>query len=342
MKNITLLAIDIAKNVFELHGLDKQGKCVLKKRLARAKLVEFINQLPVCQIVMEACGGANHWCRTFERLGHEVKLISPQYVKPFVKGNKTDRNDSEAIAEAASRPSMRFAMSKSIEQQDIQSILRIREQLIAERIALSNQTRGLLAEYGIILSQSVSAFRKGIPLILEDVNNELTDLMRKHLHRLYARFCALEAELVEYDREVKHLCSTSEMAEKISQIEGIGPITTAAILSLGDLKHFKNGRHFAAFLGLVPREHSSGNKQVLLGMSKRGDCYLRKLLMHGARSTLVRVKKKTDPKSTWSKELMARRGMNRASGALANKTARHIWAVITKDECYDRKKAFAL
>ncbi len=340
MGNINLLAIDLAKNIFQLHGVDKQGNCVLKQRLTRDKLVEVISTLPSCRIVMEACGSANYWTRVFKRLGHEVDLISPQYVKPFVKGNKTDRNDSEAIAEAASRPSMRYVEPKTIEQQDIQCLLRIREQLIAERIALSNQTRGFLAEYGITINQGVAAFRQRIPIILENKQNELTDLMRHHVQRLYNRFCALETEIHVYDKAIQSACKLSESAQKIMQIDGVGPMIAASILSLGDLKRFKNGRHFSAFLGLVPREKSSGNKQIRLGMSRRGDSYVRQLLMHGARSVLIRVNKKDTAQSQWLKNLVARKGVNKATGALANKIARHIWAVITQEGCYDRNKGY--
>lgn len=342
MDHINLLAIDVAKNIFQLHGLNKDGGCVLKKRLSRDKLIEFIALLPGCRIVMEACGSANYWVRVFTKLGHEVKLISPQYVKPFVKGNKTDRNDSEAIAEAACRPAMRYVQPKSIEQQDIQCLLRIREQLIAERIALSNQTRGFLAEYGIIMPQGVSVFRKGIPQILEDAENELTDLMRRHIQKLYARFLKFEEELKVYDLEIQRIYSESEKAQRIGKIEGVGPIIATTILSLGDLKQFKNGRHFSAFVGLVPRERSSGNKQIRLGMSKRGDSYLRKVLMHGARSVLLRVNKKQNAQNEWLKKLIARRGMNCACGALANKLARHIWAVMTQELSYDRGKGYQL
>lgn len=338
MSNITLLAIDVAKNVFQLHGVNQQGNCVLKKRLSREKLPEFMAKLPACQVVMEACGGSHYWCRNFQSLGHTAKLIHPKFVTPFVKGNKTDSNDSEAIAEAAARPTMRYVTPKSIEQQDIQCILRIREQLMAERVALSNQTRGFLAEYGIVMPQGVASFRKRLPVILEDRSNELTDFLRTHLRRCYDRFCLIEKEIDIYTQEVKEICKTSELAQKIFEIEGVGPITAATVLSLGDLKQFRNGRHFSAFVGLVPRERSSGNKQVRLGMSKRGDRYLRSLLIHGARSVLLRAGKKQSPKTKWLMELMARRGMNRACGALANKTARHIWAVMTKGESYDARK----
>jgi transposase len=339
MTDINLLAIDVAKNVFQLHGINKRGSCVLTKRLNRNKLMEFISNLHICTIVMEACGGSFYWTRQFQKMGHEVKLISPQYVKPYVKGNKTDRNDAEAIAEAASRPNMRFVSIKSIEQQDIQSIHRIRSRVIQQRTQLGNQIRGLLVEYGIIIKKGISALRRALPEIIENGENELSIVMRRHIQTLYEELCHIDTRVEGYDKELAHLFKQSDMAQKIGKIEGIGPINATAILALGDLKNFKNGRHFAAFLGLVPRESSSGNKQRLLGISKRGDSYLRTLLIHGARSVLRRVDKKQDAKSQWLKNLKARCGMNRAACALANKTARIIWAVMTSGENYDPKKA---
>lgn len=339
MKNINLLAIDVAKNIFQLHGVDKRGNCVLKKRLSRTKLIEFISNLPVCTIALEACGGSFYWTRQFQRMGHDVKLISPQYVKPYVKGNKTDRNDAEAIAEAASRPTMRFVSVKSIEQQDIQSIHRIRSRVVQQRTQLANQIRGLLAEYGIVITKGIAVLRRALPLIVEDAENELSFLIRKHIQKLYEELLQLDLNVQEYDQELANLYKKSEFAQKIGKIEGVGPIIATAILALGDLKNFKNGRHFAAFLGLVPRENSSGNKQRLLGISKKGNTYLRTLLIHGARTVLIRVDKKQDAKSQWLKNVKNRRGMNRAACALANKTARIIWAVMTSGDDYDPKKA---
>jgi transposase len=339
VENINLLAIDVAKNIFQLHGVNKQGKCTLKKRLGRESLLAFIVKLPICTIVMEACGSTFYWAREFEKLGHIVKLISPQYVKPYVKGNKTDGNDAEAIAEAASRPNMRYVPIKTTDQQDIQSIHRIRERVIQQQVALCNQTRGLLAEYGIVFRQGKSAFRKMLPIVLENKENKLNTIMLVHIQKLYEEFTMLEEKINFYDKELIRIYKGSELAKKIGEIEGVGPVTATAILALGNLNMFKNGRHFAAFLGLVPREYSSGNKQRLLGISKRGDSYLRTLLVHGARSVIYQVNRKTDVKSRWLQQLLKRRGMNRACCALANKTARIIWAVITSDQRYDKNKA---
>lgn len=341
MKNITLLAIDVAKNVFQLHGVNQRGQCVLKKRISRDKLMEFIANLPICTIVMEACSSTYYWARQFQKHQHEVKLISPQYIKPFVKGNKNDGNDAEAIAEAASRPAMRFVPIKSIEQQDIQALHRIRERFVQQRTALGNQIRGLLAEYGIVTKKSLTALFQALPLIIEDAENELSIMMRKHIQRLYEELRHLDKQVNYYDEEITKLFKTHEVAQKLGEIEGVGPVIATAILAVGDLSLFKNGRHFAAFLGLVPREYSSGNKQRLLGISKRGNTYLRALLVHGARSVLLRLDKKTDNKSRWLQELQKRRGTNRACCALANKTARIIWAVVTSNTEYDAKLACA-
>lgn len=342
MNNVTLLAIDMAKNIFQLHGVDKQGRCQLTKRLSREKLLPFIAQLPCCTIVVEACGGSYYWARRFQALGHEVKLISPQYVKPFVKGSKTDKNDASAIAEAASRPSMRFVPMKSIEQQDIQSLHRIREQVIQHRTALSNQLRGILAEYGLVVRQGLVPLRVKVPEFLEDASNELSDFMRRHIHHLYKQLKYADKQVAFYDKEIHQLFNQHELAQRIERIEGVGQLIATAILALGDLSVFKNGRHFAAFLGLVPKEHSSGNKQQLLGLSKRGNRYVRTLLIQGAKAALIRAHKKTDSKSRWLVALQQRRGSNRACCALANKTARIIWAMATSAEVYQPSKATGL
>jgi len=336
MENVTLLGIDIAKNIFQLHGVDGKGRAVLRKRLTRDKLSETIANLPPCTIVMEACGGANHWCRRFTALGHITKLISPQFVKPFVKTNKNDRNDSEAICEAASRPSMRFVSPKSIEQEDIQLLHRVRSRLIQERTALVNQIRGLLIEFGIIIPQGINKVRKEIPEILENAENELSYSSRAIFSDLYEELLEKDKRINNYDKKIEAIFKTNSMCQKISQIEGVGPMSaTAIVATIGDPKVFKNGRHFAAYLGLVPRQSSSGNKERLLGISKRGDIYIRTLLTHGGRTVVRHVgTKKDDKRSNWIKELKERRGANRAAVAVANKNARIIWALLAKNEEY--------
>lgn len=335
MNNITLLAIDIAKINFQLHGVDSLGNIVLRKKLTRTKLMEFIAQLPKCTIAMEACGGANFWSRQFGKLGHEVKLISPQFVKPFVKTNKTDRNDAEAIGEAASRPSMRFVSPKSIEQQDIQSLHRIRSLLVQERTATANQIRGLLMEYGLIMPQGIHNIKKHLPDILTDEKTELSIFSKQFLRDLYEQIAVKTKKIEEYDRLIETMFKQSNDCKKIAKIEGVGILTATAIIScIGNVNLFKNGRHLAAFLGLVPRQHSSGNKQRLLSISKRGNMYVRSLLISGARSVVRVAAKKTDRKCKWINELQQRRGYNIATVAVANKTARTIWAILKNNSNY--------
>ncbi len=337
--NVKLLAIDIAKNIFQLHGVDGSGKAVLKKKIGRKELLSFIGNFPICVIAMEACGGSNYWARQFKKLGHEVKLISPQYVKPFVTSNKNDRNDAQAIAEAASRPSMKFVPIKRIDQQDAQNIHSVRQRLIAQRTALNNQIRGILGEYGVCIVQGISRLKNDLPMILEDAENELTDETRDLMNDLREEFLMLEERIDQYDKKILDRFKASEECQRMGEIEGIGVVTATAVMArMGDPKHFSCGRHFSAFLGLVPRQHSSGGKEKLLGISKRGDTYLRTLLIHGARSAVLAADKKTDKRSVWLKQLKERRGMNRACVALANKNARIIWSLLAHNETY-RKAA---
>lgn len=328
---IKTLGIDIAKRVFQLHGVDERGQTVLKKRIGRDQLLSFIANLPPCLIGMESCSGSNYWARQFQLYGHEIKLMSPQYVKPYVKTNKNDANDAEAICEAVARPNMRFVSIKTIEQQDIQSLHRYRQRVVQQRTALVNQIRGLLSEYGLVAPQGIGCLRKKFPQFLENQNNLLTSLALEI-------FCQLHQDLLEIDEKVKFLdkriakmCSENEACQRIKKIEGIGPLTATALVSaIGDVSNFKNGRHLAAWLGLVPRQHSSGNKKVLLGISKRGDRYLRTLLIHGARAFISFAKRR----SNWLEKLIERCGKQKAYVALANKNARIVWSLLAKQAEY--------
>lgn len=333
--NINTLGIDLAKSVFQLHGVDASGECVLKKRLKRDELLRYIAQLPTCIIIMEACGGANYWSRQFRQFGHEVKLISPQYVKPFVKTNKNDHNDAQAIVDAGTRPSMHFVSPKTVQQQDIQSIHRIRSRLITNRTAVTNQIRGLLAEYGIVVAQGIWKIRSILPEIIEDAENELTYLMRELLNEQYQDLCILDERIKNCDSKLKAIFNNSEICQRLSKIEGIGTVcATALVAAVGDAKVFKNGRQMSAWLGLVPKQYASGNKTRLLGISKRGDCYLRKILVHGARSTVYRSKNKEDVRSQWIAGIAARSGSNKACVALANKNVRIAWAIMKNESEY--------
>ena len=333
--NISLLAIDLAKNTFQLHGVDERGHPVLRKQVTRKKLPQVVQNMPPCRIVMEACGSAHHWARRFQAMGHSVQLIAAQFVKPFVKSHKNDRADAEAIAEAASRPTMRDVPIKTIEQQDVQTLHRIRSRLMRDRIAQSNQIRGLLAEYGVIIAQGSARVRRHLPLILEDADNGLTVLTRQMFAQLYERLVSLDERIAAYDRQIRQLHLASPRSRRLEKVRGVGPlIATAVLASVGDAKEFKNGRQFAAWLGLVPRQHCSGGKQRLLGITKRGDKYLRMLLVHGARAVVTQAARRDDPFSKWINALRERRGMNVTVVAVANKTARVVWAILAKNEEY--------
>ncbi|MFT6915138.1 MAG: transposase [Motiliproteus sp.] len=332
---ISILAIDLSKNSFQLHGVDAHGECVLRKKLPRAKLLAFIANLTPCMIAVEACGGANHWVRKFSESGHVVQMIAPQFVKPFVKSNKSDAADAEAICEAAQRPTMRFVPAKSIQQQDIQSVHRIRSQAVARRTALANQIRGLLTEYGVIIPKGISYIRKHIPMILEDAENDLTALFRGLLSELYDEMVHLDQRVDMLEQKLAVISTQHSDCQRLLTIPGIGLLTaTVLVAAIGDISVFKNGRELAAWLGLVPRQHSTGGMPTLLGISKRGDTYLRTLLIHGGR-TVVRVAHKyEDCRNQWIKELDQRRGKNISAVAVANKNARIAWAVLSKKEAY--------
>ena len=320
---IKVLGIDLGKQSFQLHGVDESVNSVLRKKLARAKLVAFVAQLPPCLIGLEACAGAHHWARVFKQFGHTVKIMAPQFVKPYVKSNKHDAADAEAICEAVQRPNMRFVPEKSIEQQDMQSLHRIRSQLVARRTAQGNQIRGLLLEYGIIVPQGISHLRKQLPLILEDAGNGLTELFRELLNELYVEMVHLDTRVEVLEKKLKRMGDQNEDCRLLLTIPGIGLLSaTALAAAIGDISAFKNGRELAAWLGLVPRQHSTGGKTTLMGISKRGDSYLRVLLIHGARSVVRVAHRYQDRKSRWIGELGPRRGKNITAVAIANKNAR--------------------
>lgn len=332
---LKVLGIDLAKQSFQLHGVDASGAVVLKMKLTRNKLVEYIAQLPPCLIGMEACGGSHHWLRVFTRFGHTVRLMAPQFVKPFVKSNKNDAVDAEAICEAVQRPTMRFIPSKSLEQQDIQSLHRIRSQAVSRRTALANQIRGLLMEYGVVIPKGISYVRRQIPEVLEDASNELTFLFREMLSELYDEMVHIDERISKLENKLERLCAQNEDCQRLSTIPGVGLLTaTALVAAIGNISVFKNGRELAAWLGLVPRQHSTGGRPKLLGISKRGDSYLRTLLIHGGR-TVVRVADKyEDKRNQWVSNLDKRRGKNISAVAVANKNARIAWALLSHKTTY--------
>src|SRR5882724_2061967 len=335
--SVATVGLDIAKQFFQVHGVDANGRVVLRKKLRRSQVAAFFANLPVCTVGLEACCGSHYWVRVLSRCGHDVRLIAPQFVKPYIKSNKNDANDAEAICEAVSRPLMRFVPGKSVEQQDIQSLHRVRSRLVSSRTGLANQIRGLLAEYGIVLPQHVSQLRRGLPLILEDATNELTSFSRRLFAHLYDELLSLEEKIGALDEQIESVFQASEPCQRVGAVEGIGPLTaTALVAAMSDGKAFKNGRQFAAWLGLVPRQHSSGGKARLLGISKRGDTYLRTLLIHGARSVVSRASRKTDRRSVWITDKQRRLGTSKACVAVANKNARIVWSLIAREEVYRR------
>jgi len=332
---MNVLGIDIAKHVFHAVGMDNTGEIVFRKRLSRHDLIPFMAKLPPVLIGMEACGGAHYWARRFREHGHNVKLMAPQFVKPYVKSNKNDSRDAEAIAEAVTRPTMRFVPIKDVDQQDIQALHRVRERLIGERTALVNEVHGLLHEYGIVIPKGVAKFRQAVIGKLESEKDKLTSLSQEMFWKLIEEFAGLEKQLAYYQEKLEALATTHPECQRLMTIPGVGPLTaTALVAAVSDASAFKNGRQFAAWLGLVPRQHSTGGKDRLLGISKRGDSYLRKLLVHGARTTIRWVGRKTDRRSPWIRQLVERRGKNRTAVAVANKNARIVWALLTSHQDY--------
>jgi transposase len=331
--SIEVLDIDIAKKVFQLHGVNRGGG--IKRKVMRDQLLEVVAQIERCTIVIEACTGAFYWARKFEEVGHQVKIISPQYVKPFVRRQKNDGNDAEAICTAARQPHIPLVPKKSIEQQDIQALHRARQRMVNHRTAVVSQIRGLLLDRGFAIGKSITRARRIIPEILSDVENKITVLAREALNELYDLFRDLDRRIIIFDRKIDAVFRDSEVCQRIAKIKGVGPKTaTAIVAAVGDGSEFKNGRHLAAWVGLVPRQFSSGDRTVLMGISKRGNQHLRSLLVHGARAVIRTASNKTDHNNQWVNQLRERRGFNRATVAVANKNARIIWAVLRTGEPY--------
>jgi transposase len=333
---ITRIGLDLAKNVFQVHGVDRAERVVMRRQLSRNQLAKFFERLTPCLIGIEACASAHHWGRVFQRMGHTVRLIAPRFVKPYVKSQKNDANDAEGICEAVGRPSMRFVAIKRVEQQDLQAVRRIRSERVRQRTATANQIRGLLGEYGIVVPQGIEQLRRTLPLISEEGENWLTGVFRNLLEGLRRDLAGLDERIAELDEVIKRTAREDEAARRLQTIPGIGPITaTALVADLGDGRQFGRGREVSAFLGLTPRQHSSGGKERLSGISKRGDAYLRTLLIHGTRAALRTAGNKTDPRSRWAVGVSERRHRNIAAVALANKNARIAWALLSRGGTFD-------
>jgi len=335
MGQTTTIGLDLAKNVFHVVCCDNRGKLIGKKILKRSHVLNYFANFSACLVGVEACASAHYWARELGALGHQVKLIPPQYVKPYVRGNKNDYNDALAIAEAVIRPEMRFVAVKAPEQQDIQALHRLRERRVQDRTALCNQLRGLLAEYGLILPQGIRTVRQCIPELLEDGDNGLSDLFRQLLAQSYQHLQELDRHIEYYTQEMKCQSQQHEACRRLQTIPGFGPIVASVFHSMvGNGEGYQRGRDVSASLGLVPRQHSSGGKDTLLGISKRGDRYLRSLLVHGARSVVIQAAKKDDKLSRWINKVKEQRGFNKATVALANKMARIGWAVLANNTTY--------
>lgn len=340
--NITRIGMDTSKSWFHLHGVDRHERVVVRKKLRRAEVLKFFAELAPCRIGMEACAGAHFWARELTKLGHTVQLIAPQHVKPYVKTHKNDARDAEAICEAMSRPTMRFVPIKSEERQDQQALLRIRELLVQQRTAAVNQTRGLLGEYGVVIAQGIDQARRAIPLLLDEQaahGQGLSQAFRVLLQGLWEDLKGLDERIGALEKQLRQLAAQDERAVELQKVPGVGPLTAlSAVVAVGDGSMFKRSREIAPWLGLVPRQHSTGGKERLLGISKHGDVRLRTLLIHGARAVIRHAKNKTDPRSRWINALVARSHPNVAAVALANKNARIIWSLLSSGAEFDLQR----
>lgn len=339
MNKINVIGLDLAKNVFQVHGIDADGEVVLRRQLSRQQMLTFFAKLTPCLIGMESCGGAHFWSRKLSGYGHTVRMMAPAFVKPYLKSNKNDRNDAEAICEAVQRPSMRFVAAKTPEQQAVLHWHHSRQLLVRQRVAYGNHMRGVLLEYGIALPVGVKVLSRRLPEILEDAENGLPMMTRRLLSQLQAQHDQLLEQVAEMEAQLRIWHQHDEVSQRLATIPGIGLLTaTALAATVGDANNFRNGRQLAAYLGLVPRQASSGGKERLLGISKRGDSYMRSLLVHGARAVIHHINRRLRAGqpggNPWVEQLLMRCHVNEAAVALANKMARMAWVLLARDESY--------
>lgn len=333
MNKATTVGLDLAKEIFHVHAVDAKGSAVENRRLKRRQLVQYFAQREPCLVGMEACASAHHWARKLSAFGHTVKLVAPQFVKPYVKTNKNDARDAEAICEAVTRPSMRFVPIKTADPQALLSRHRARAGFVTARTAQANQIRGLLAEFGIVIPKGIGNVTKRLPGLREDAENDLPGMMRELLERLGAHIKALDRQVRELESAIQRWHRENTASRKLAAIPGIGPITASVLTAtVADARSFRSGRELAAWLGLVPRQHSSGGKDVLGRIAKRGDVSLRTLLIHGARAVIRYAAQRADQPDSWLTRLLARRNKNVAAVALANKNARIAWALLAHPE----------
>ena len=333
--NITTIGIDLAKTSFSLVGANKYGKVVLRKTVSRGKLPSVIAQCPPCLIGLEACSGAHYWAREFEKLGHEVKIIAAKFIEPYRKGGKNDNNDAEAICEAVRRPNIWFVPIRSADQQAALCVHRVRQGVVRDRTAWVNRLRGLLSEFGIVMPKGRYAAQSAVPTILADPDNGLPGLARQMIHDLWLSIQQANEQVLSYDRALSQLAKEDEVAKRLLTIPGVGEQTaTGVVASVPDPRLFKNSRQFSAWLGLVPRQYTTGGKIRLGRITKRGDKYLRMCLVHGARAVIAKLGDKQDHVSCWIRGVIERRGYLRAVVALAARNARLIWTLMMKREDY--------
>jgi transposase len=329
------IGIDLGKTLFHLVGVDAGGNVVVRKRCSRTQLLRYTANLQVERIGMEACSGSHFLGRALREQGHDARLMPAQYVKPYVKTNKSDFIDAEAVAEAVQRPTMRFVPIKTEEQLDLQAVHRVRERWVMRRTAVINQLRGLLLERGVTLSKGRSHLEQALPQILEDANLQLSDSFRVLLAQLKLELEQLTARIDQMDSVIRHTVKENEACQRLTTIPGVGPVTaTALVAAIGNGSGFRRGRDLAAWVGMVPREYSTGGKQKLLGISKRGNNYLRRLFVQGARTVMQHRAKQSPGLGSWLAQLLARTHQNVAIVALANKLVRMAWAVLRKNQAY--------
>jgi len=339
MTHSTTVGVDLAKNVIQVSVVSARGKELLNRSLTRRKFAEFLGKQKPALVAFEACATAHHWARTAKRHGHIARIIPAKAVAPFRQGHKTDSNDALAVAEAARRPNIKEAPMKTIDQQGLQAIQRSRDLLVQESTALSNHMRGLLMEFGVVIPQGFAALRRMLPEILEDGDNEVPDMYRPTLHRLYGRFLELRDDIQSMNVEVKELVKQHPACKRLTALEGVGPISAVLLYaSLGTGEAFSGSREFAAYLGLTPRQFSSGGKTNMVGLSKKiGNCRLRSVLIQGARAYVHKLKEPKTSKDRWLMELIERAGHGKAAVALANKNVRTAWAMLTQGTEYQRR-----
>ena len=333
--NIASVGIDLGKSTFHLVALDHRGKVIIRKKFSRKQLLAYTANLPSSLVGMEACSGAHFIGAALRDQGHNVRLIPAQFVKPFIKSNKNDFLDAEAIAEAVSRQNMRFVPIKTADQLDLQALHRVRDRLVHRRTAIINQIRGFLLERGITFGKGPAKLRNNMATVLEDAEQNITPRMRMLLHRVWQEWKQLELDITALSDEIERISNEDAGCKRLRQIPGVGPlVSTATVAAIGNGAAFRKGRDFAAWLGLVPKQHSTGGKAKLYGISKRGNIYLRRMFIHGARAVLLRVKYDTAGLGRWVHQLEARTAHNKVIVAVANKLARIAWAVLSRDQAY--------